>query len=232
MPIHEDKANQYLKQISAKQRLEWAIDHLPGNIVMSSGFGARSAVMLHLATTVQPNIPVILVDTGYLFPETYHFIDKLVDKFNLNLKIYRNTISPAWLEARYGKLWEQGIEGIHRYNELNKIRPMRDALNELRAGVWVVGLRWSQSDERRQMNFLNQQEGRYKLLPILDWRDKDVHDYLVKHQLPYHPLWHQGYMSIGDVHTTRPVTADIDVEEARFYGLTRECGLHTENFST
>ena len=222
-----EHTNDYLAQLSAPQRLEWAFENICGNIVLSSGFGARSAAMLHLATSIQPDIPVILVDTGYLFPETYQFIDRLVSELNINLHVYRNIISPAWLEARYGKLWEQGLEGLHYYNNINKIQPMQRALEELKASVWVVGLRWSQSEQRREMNFLSSQDGRYKLKPILDWKDKDIHDYLVRHQLPYHPLWHKGYISIGDTHTTHPVTADMSREQARFYGLTRECGLHT-----
>ncbi len=76
---------------------------------------------------------MILTDTGYLFPETYQFIDELTDKLKLNLKVYRAGESPARQEARYGKLWEQGVEGIEKYNEINKVEPMNRALKELNA---------------------------------------------------------------------------------------------------
>ncbi|VED06902.1 phosphoadenosine phosphosulfate reductase [Escherichia coli] len=79
---------------------------------------------LHLVNQIHPDIPVILTDTGYLFPETYRFIDELTDKLKLNLKVYRATESAAWQEARYGKLWEQGVEGIEKYNDINKVEPM------------------------------------------------------------------------------------------------------------
>ena len=75
---------------------------------------------------------MILTDTGYLFPETYRFIDELTQQLNLNLQIFRAETSPAW-QARYGKLWEQGVEGIEQYNQLNKVEPMNRALRTLGA---------------------------------------------------------------------------------------------------
>ena len=62
--------------------------------------------------------------------------------------------------------------------------------------------------------------------PIIDWTDKNVHDYLKANDLPYHPLWEQGYISIGDTHTTRKLEDGMSEEETRFFGLKRECGLH------
>ena len=98
---------------------------------MSTSFGAQAAVMLHLATRVAPSIPVVFIDTGYLFPETYRFADELTTRLKLNLKVYRAVESPAWLEARSGKLWEQGAEGLARYNQIMKVEPMQRALAEL-----------------------------------------------------------------------------------------------------
>ena len=74
-----------------------------------------------------------------------------------------------------------------------------------------------------------QRDGRWKLHPIADWSDRDVWQYLQQHDLPYHPLWHQGYVSIGDVHTTRPLEAGMNEEDTRFFGLKRECGLHFDS---
>ena len=104
--------NAQLEKSSAEERVSWALENLPGAYVLSSSFGIQAAVSLHLVTRQQPDIPVILTDTGYLFPETYRFIDELADQLNLNLKVFRAETSPAWQEARYGKLWEQGVEGI------------------------------------------------------------------------------------------------------------------------
>ncbi|NQD36381.1 phosphoadenylyl-sulfate reductase [Permianibacter sp. IMCC34836] len=220
------EANQLLALKSAQQRVQWALEHLPGEFALSSSFGAQAAVLLHMVTAIKPNIPVIVVDTGYLFPETYRFIDELTERLNLNLKVYRAQLSIAWQEARYGKLWEQGLAGIEQYNQLRKVEPMQRALRELNIGSWFSGVRRSQSASRAKAPLLQRQQERYKLHPIADWTDRDVGQYLKKHGLPYHPLWEKGYVSIGDWHTTRPLGEGMSEEDTRFFGLKRECGIH------
>src|ERR1700677_2334111 len=90
-----------LAKASAEERVRWALDHFRPQIMLSTSFGAQSAVSLHLVTRLWPEIPVVLVDTGYLFPETYRFADELTERLKLNLKVYRAPESPAWQEARY-----------------------------------------------------------------------------------------------------------------------------------
>ena len=221
-----EEINVELSRLDAADRVRWALDHLPGGHALSSSFGAQAAVSLHLVTRLAPSVPVILIDTGYLFPETYRFVDELVLRLGLNLKVYQSDVSPAWLEARYGRLWEQGVEGIERYNSLRKSEPMRRALADLGVASWIAGLRRDQSRSRARISALERREGRWKLQPIYDWTDRDVFVYLREHGLPYHPLWEQGYVSIGDWHTTRPLADAGDAEATRFFGLKRECGLH------
>lgn len=231
-PINDDiggtlaEQNHLLSRLDATTRLEWAFYALPGAHVLSSSFGAQSAVLLHMATRLWPELPVVVVDTGYLFPETYSFIDQLQERLRLNLTVAQADHSPAWLEARHGKLWEQGIEGLTYYNQLRKVAPMKTTLDRLNAGTWIAGPRRSQSHSRQDLPFLQHKEGRYKLHPIADWTDRDIGRYLQQHGLPYHPLWERGYVSIGDIHTTRPMGDGITEEETRFFGLKRECGLH------
>lgn len=212
--------------MTAEKRIECALRSLPGEHVLTSSFGAQSAAMLHLVTQQKPDIPVVLIDTGYLFPETYDFVDQLTERLDLNLKVYRPLVSPAWQEARHGKRWEQGLHGIEEYNADNKVEPMRRALRELQVGTWFSGLRRDQSAGRADTPFVETSGDRFKVHPIADWTDRDIYEYLKKHDLPYHPLWEKGYISIGDVHTTRSL-ADVDsIEETRFFGLKRECGIH------
>jgi phosphoadenosine phosphosulfate reductase len=218
--------NAYLDPLSAPERVAFALEHLPGPQVLASSFGAQSAVSLHMVAR-QQRVPVILIDTGYLFPETYQFVDQLQQRLDLDLRIYRAATSPAWQEARYGRLWEQGLSGIDRYNEINKVEPMRRALNELGIRVWHSGVRRDQSSTRAVLPVLAVANGRFKLHPIIDWTDRIIGRYLSQHGLPYHPLWDLGYVSIGDTHTTSPLSADIGVDQTRFFGLKRECGLHT-----
>lgn len=222
------RVNTRLESLDAPQRVAWALEHGPARPALSSSFGAQSAVTLHLLTQQKPDIAVILVDTGYLFEETYRFADALTERLKLNLRIYRPLISRAWMEARHGRLWEQGLAGIEQYNNLRKVEPMRRALDELDVGTWFTGLRRGQSDSRAATPIVQQRGARWKVNPIADWNDRDIWQYMQRHDLPYHPLWERGYVSIGDVHTTRRWEPGMREQDTRFFGLKRECGIHEE----
>jgi len=236
VPRHQDRGlehiNAILASLSAQQRVMWALEHLPAHAVLTSSFGIQSAVLLHMLTQQQSNIPVIVTDTGYLFPETYQFIEQLTERLQLNLQVYRHALSPAWQEAKFGQLWQQGETGLRQYNKMNKLEPMRRAMQEHDAGTWFSGIRSGQSTSRanKKLVEISTIKGEhlpvYKVHPILDWTNRDIHQYLIKHNLPYHPLWEQGYVSVGDVHTTRKLEPGMSEEQTRFFGLMRECGLH------
>ena len=220
------ETNARLEGVRADERVAWAVEQFGDGLVLSSSFGAQAGVMLHFATRAKADIPVILVDTGYLFPETYRFVDELTERLSLNLKVVRAELSPAWQEARHGKRWENGVAGIEVYNRENKVEPMQCAMAELNATAWLAGLRRQQSASREGLPVLALANGRVKVHPIIDWTDKQVLDYLKANKMPYHPLWEQGYISIGDTHTTRKLEDGMSEEETRFFGLKRECGLH------
>lgn len=226
--INLDAANQILANASANQVVIWAAETFGAGLVMSTSFGIQSAVMLHLVTQVVPNIPIIWVDTGYLPAETYRFADELTQRLNLNVKVYQSPLSPAHMEAIYGRLWDQhDLEALNRYDQIRKVEPMQRALRELGATAWLAGLRRDQTDHRKMLQRVTQQSGRYKVFPILDWNSKNVYDYLVAHDLPYHPYFDLGYVSVGDWHSSRPLTAEDENErDTRFRGLKQECGIH------
>lgn len=217
-----------LEELTPQERIAWGLENFPGKIAMSSSFGAQSAVSLHMLTQLYPDIPVILIDTGYLFTETYRFIDELTERLNLNLQVYSNPVTPAWQEAKYGKLWEKGVDGIKQYNDMNKVEPMNRALDDLNIDALFSGLRRQQSSTREKMPVVVSQRGRVKIHPIVNWTDMDVGMYLVDNKLPYHPLWDEGYVSIGDWPTTRKLTDGMTAEDTRFFGLKRECGLNED----
>ena len=237
-PLNLEALNQKFDRIEATDLIEWSYRTFDQRLVVSTSFGIQSAVMLSLATSVVPDIPVIWVDTGYLPPETYRFAAQLTERLSLNLKVYQSPMSPARMEALYGRLWEENsVEALNRYDKIRKVEPMDRALAELGAAAWLTGLRAGQTDHRKTLNRLESQgfpeEGEssrqpcYKLMPILHWSSKDVYDYLIAHDLPYHPLWEQGYVSVGDWHSSRPLTADdVDERSTRFNGLKQECGIH------
>src|SRR5476649_315100 len=158
-----------LEKVSAPERVRWALERFRPEIMLSTSFGAQSAVSLHMVTQQWPDVPVVMVDTGYLFPETYRFADELTERLKLNLKVYRAEVSAAWLEARHGKMWEHGADGIERYNQINKVEPMARAIRDLGARGWITGLRRQQAKSRAEMSVLALQNGVVKIQPIIDW---------------------------------------------------------------
>ena len=214
------------QNLSASERIRHIARQRPDGLVASTSFGAQAAVMLHLLKEHAPDVPIVFIDTGYLFPETYQFAEQLIKTWDLNLKVYHPRYSAARLEALYGKLWEQGEKGADKYSMLTKVEPMNRALQDLQAKFWLSGLRRAQSSTRVDRAFAEQQKATTKLYPILDWSDEDVADYMAEHELPRHPLVSQGYVSIGDWHSTKPLEAGMSPEETRFDGAKRECGLH------
>ncbi len=223
--VQLDQVNPRLDGQPAEEIIRWASESFGGGLAMTSSFGAQSAVMLHLATRVVPDIPVILIDTGYLFAETYQFVSQLTDRLKLNLKVYSPRIMPARYEALHGRTWEYA-EGLDHYHEVFKVEPLQRALEELDVKAWLAGLRAEQTDHRATLRPVEVQDGVYKVHPILRWSRKNVGEYLAKHELPYHPLVEKGYASIGDTHSTRPITEGQDEREGRFSGLAQECGIH------
>lgn len=224
-----DAINHQLDGDEPEAIVRWAADTFGEGLVMTSSFGAQAAVMIHLVTRVVPHVPVILIDTGYLFPETYVFVETLTKRLNLNLKVFQPSLSAARHESLHGRQWEQGSDELVQYNQLRKVEPMQRALSELRATAWLAGLRRDQTDHRATLKTAVMQDGLFKIHPILRWSTKEVHQYLTANDLPYHPLYEKGYKSIGDTHSTIPITADMHERSGRFHGLKQECGLHLPN---
>ena len=222
------QVNQELSDAPASSIVEWGASVFGDSMVMTTSFGIQAAVMLHLVTEVLPEIPIIWIDTGYLPVETYKFAEQLTEKLNLNLKVYQSPISPARMEALYGKLWEQNdVEAFNRYDWIRKVEPMQRALQELQPSAWLAGLRKNQTEHRQNLTRVELQENVYKIYPILDWNARDIYQYLTAHDLPYHPYFDKGYVSVGDWHSSRPLTADdTNARDTRFNGLKQECGLH------
>lgn len=215
-----------LQKHTPAARISWARDQFAGQALATTSFGAQSAAFLHLLAEHWPELPVVFIDTGYHFPETLEFSRELTRRLNLNLKTYRPLLTPAEIESRHGKLWEQGPEGLEKFHEIIRVEPMRQAFRDLHPALWLAGLRRSGSEHRQKQEVFSRQDSRWKLLPILEWTDREVGSYLQSHSLPYHPLWAKGYVSIGDRVTTRRLDEVSDPKDLRHFGWKRECGLH------
>ncbi|YAI81605.1 MAG: phosphoadenosine phosphosulfate reductase [cyanobacterium endosymbiont of Rhopalodia sterrenbergii] len=220
--------NKLLSNASAKNVVEWSATTFGDGLVMSTSFGIQAAVMLHLVTQVVPHIPVIWVDTGYLPAETYRFAEELSKQLNLNLRVYQSPLTPGRMEALYGKLWDKkDLESLNLYDHIRKVEPMQRALLESNATAWLAGLRRTQTSHRKSLERVEQQGNYYKVHPILHWDSRDIYQYLKDHNLPYHPYFDKGYVSVGDWHSSRPMIAgDKSERDGRFHGLKQECGLH------
>jgi phosphoadenosine phosphosulfate reductase len=215
--------------LRAGERIRLLYERLGDRLVATTSFGIQAAVMLHLIHEHAPKIPIVFIDTGYLFPETYRYIEQLSGLLEkLDLRIYQPSVTAARMEALWGKLWEGGKEDMDRYAMLTKIEPMNRALREIGADVWLSGLRRSQSSTRSDRPFVERQKKTLKAYPILDWADVQVDLYFRQHDLPRHPLAEQGYITMGDWHSTKPAE-DGDAESTRFNGQKYECGLHLES---
>ncbi|RPJ30892.1 MAG: phosphoadenylyl-sulfate reductase [Verrucomicrobiaceae bacterium] len=215
--------------LRAGERIRLLHQRLGDRLVATTSFGLQAAVMLHLIHEHAPQIPIVFIDTGYLFPETYRYIEQLSGLLEkLDLRIYQPSVTAARMEALWGRLWEGGQEDMDRYAMFTKIEPMNRALREVGADVWLSGLRRSQSSTRSDRPFVERQKKTLKAYPILDWADIQVDLYFRQHDLPRHPLAEKGYLTMGDWHSTRPAE-DGDAETSRFNGQKYECGLHLES---
>lgn len=218
-----------LSGLKAGERLRRLGERFGGRLAASTSFGIQSAVMLDLIARHAPEIPVVFVDTGYLFPETYRYGQQLVERFGTDLRVYQPEMTAARMEALHGRLWERDEESRDHYATITKIEPMARALKDLGADLWISGVRRSQSSSRAGRSLVEPQKRTLKVYPIFDWADAQVAAYMHERRLPPHPLAAQGYLTMGDWHSTVPATPDLDAEMTRFNGTKYECGLHLES---
>lgn len=223
-----DSVEQNFFDLSADELVRWANEEFGDQLVMSTSFGIQSAVTLHLVTRIRPSIPVIWVDTGYLPKETHDYALTLTERLDLNLRVVRSPMSPADMESRFGRLWESDkVEDLNRYDQIRKVEPMQRALDDFGAVGWISGLRAEQTDFRQRLPRVKRKGARYRVYPILKWTTRDVYYYMERFGLPQHPLFGQGYATVGDEHSSRPLEAgDVSDRSTRFRGVKQECGLH------
>lgn len=208
--------------------IQWAVAQFGNGLVIGSGFGKDGLVMLDIARKIRPDIPVLFLETGCHFAETLQFRDRLRHDWNANIVDVRPELSPAELEARYGA--DLFARDPDRCCALRKVEPLQRALRGRRA--WMTGLRRSQHAGRGQTSVVEWQEltaggGLFKVNPLAGWSLAQVEAYLDEHHLPRHPLWAQGYPSVGCAPCTSPVTTGEAERAGRWRGRGKvECGIH------
>ena len=204
--------------------IAWAADRFMPRLAVTSSFQTQSVALLHLIGQTHPAIPVIFLDTGYHFPETLAYRDQLVEQFGLTLRVIRSAATNADLAKSHADALYRRDPEMCCY--VNKVEPMRRALRDLDA--WLTGIRRDQTDNRAHAQPVERlADGRVKVNPLVAWTRQDLWTYINRHHLPSHPLFSQGYLSIGCAPCTAPVVDGGDERSGRWAGTNKtECGLH------
>ena len=217
--------NADLEARDARGRLAWAVERYGEALLFTSSFGPGSGVLLHLWSELAPGRPVTFIDTGFLFAETLAYRDALVAQLGMPLVVLRPRVEKQDFLARHGLTIYQTDPDFCCAQ--NKVEPLEHALPGTRG--WLSGLRRDQSSARASTPVVMPTVGGpTKVHPLVDWTARDVYRYLKDHALPEHPLFEQGYVSVGCAPCTRPVMPGEDERAGRWRGTNKtECGLHT-----
>ena len=209
-----DEASARLDTADPARIIEWLVDRFPGEVAVAASF--QDAVLLDLSVGVDPRIEVIFLDTGFHFPETIAYVERLRDRYDLNLTVTHPEVALDEFPC-----------GSSRCCEFRKVDPLAKALGGHRA--WITGLKRVDTPERAEAPVVAWDPGRnmVKGNPLAGWDDDDLDAYVAEHDLPRHPLNFVGYVSIGCAPTTVPVLDGRHPREGRWAGSEKtECGLH------
>lgn len=208
--------------------VEWAHELLGERLMMTTAFGKSGMVIMHAVKERKLPIPIFFLDTGFHFRETLDFLNRLKSDWNINLVARKPEIHGIDFVRKFG-------EKLHDRDpdlccQKNKVEPMRDLFGEEgRYQAWITGVRRDQSSTRAQAESIELLEDNLiKVQPLAHWSRDRVEEYLTKHDVPLHPLFSEGYASIGCEPCTRPTGDSKDERAGRWAGKAKtECGLQT-----
>lgn len=219
------KRNEAFEHSAPAEILRWVASTFGDRAVLTMSLQHEGVVIAHMLREIAPRTRILFIDTGYHFPETLAYRDELMRRLGLRIETIRPSLSHEEFVRRYG-------DDLHQRDpdlccRLNKVEPMRLALRGVEA--WINGRRRDQATTRRHLPILERLEGGIvKVNPLARWTAKDTYAYLSLHEIPLHPLFEQGYASIGCAPCTRPILAGEDERAGRWAGRGKtECGLHT-----
>ena len=205
--------------------LRWAATTFGDYLTVVTSFQPTGIVTLHMLQEIAPQTPILTLDTGVLFPETYRLMDEIETSFNLNLIRVRPEVNLDQQAAQYGnKLWERDP---NQCCHIRKTLPLQNALAGYDA--WVTGLRRDQSTRRSSIPIISWDEryGLVKICPFANWTEEMIWTYIHAHELPYNDLHDRGYPSIGCQHCTSAATSSADLRSGRWVNQQKtECGIH------
>lgn len=217
--------NDRFEGLSPQDIVRWAVETFGDGLSVGASFGGASGMaILHMVAQLKPNVHVFVLDTEYLFEETYETMRRSVPELGLqNMHVYKSELSHEEQMAKHGSaLWMRDPDLCC---EIRKIAPNRKALEGKTA--WVSGLRRDQSEGRSDTPIVswNEKFGVVKINPLANWTEKQTWEYVMANNIPYNPLLDQGYTSIGCYNCTVP---GVQGRAGRWQGFEKdECGLHT-----
>jgi phosphoadenosine phosphosulfate reductase len=212
--------------MTAQKILSTAIRELfPGRIALVSSFGAEAAVALQLVAEIDPSVPVIFLDTGKHFDATLTYRDILSQRFGLtDPRSIEPDAAEIAAEDPNGDLWSRNPD---RCCALRKVRPLERALKGFDA--WITGRKRYHGGERSALALAEASGGQIKINPLASWSSADIQAAFKRYRLPEHPLFDEGYVSIGCAPCTRPILAGENARDGRWAGTDkRECGIHLD----
>ena len=226
--------NELFERQSPTDIVRWSAAQFAPDLVMTSSFGAESALLIHMAVQQVPDIRIVFVDTGYLFPETHAFMEELRQRFNLNVWVYRTHNDPIAYLHKAGEENPQWRKDVDACCGANKNEPLDRAMKQLRRKAWLRGIRRNQAATRRAVPFVewSRRYDCFAVSPLLNWTGREIFAYMKRHDLPYHPLYEKGYPSIGcnPLSCTRAITAGEDPRAGRWTDAGKiECGINVTN---
>ena len=205
--------------------LRWAIEEFGNNVALATGFGTEGCVLVDMVARIDPAARIFYLDTDLLFPQTYELCHQLASRYGVAFERRGSHRSLEQQTLRYGeKLWERDPDLCCR---LRKVEPLKEMLSGLTA--WITAIRRDQSPARANVKVMERDAkfGLIKINPLAAWTKRDVWRYVREHNVPYNPLYDQGYSSIGCQPCTTPVQLNEDQRAGRWRGFQKtECGLH------
>jgi phosphoadenosine phosphosulfate reductase len=215
-----------VEAMTAEDCLLWAYEQFGDKLCLTCSWQKQSSVLVHMVSELGLDVPVIELDTGLFFQETYETRERLVRRYGLDL-IRPEVITVAEQHKQEGpNLWETNPD---RCCHVRKVEPLERALKEFDA--WISGIRREQSLTRKDAERVEWSDGYevWKVQPLVDWDAKRVDAYIHVNEIPYNPLHDAGYPSIGCIPCTRPVSREQDERAGRWADSDKiECGLHTK----
>jgi phosphoadenosine phosphosulfate reductase len=221
-----------LETKTAEEVLEWALKTYGDRVALASSFGAEDVALIDMLARIDPAPRVFTLDTGRLPQETYDVMEKIRDKYGLEIEIYYpDTKAVEDRVTRYGpNLFYKSVELRKLCCEIRKIEPLEKALKELSA--WITGLRREQSVTRTEVKKVDidaSHNSIVKINPLADWSEEQVWSYIRENGVPYNALHDRNYPSIGCAPCTRAIKPGQDVRAGRWWWEApehKECGLH------